>query len=320
MKNLFLFLIIVLAGFSNASAQNLITLQSSGVSTFYLKLPDAVTNAQDEDTIYIPGGSFDDITIAKTLHLIGVGHDPDSTKATLITFLPSVTFRTGSNGSTLTGIRTNVLSVGSSDDEIKNVIISRCCILSCDIGTKCSNISFVQNIISSVYGNGIAHDISFNNNKIQSLGSFEYCSFRNNIILSIFYYNSVVSISVFENNYLGVPGYVHNSILYNNISYNGFNIESDNAGANNLFNQATGSIFVKDDSSFDYANDYHLIPDCPGKNAGRDGTDIGIYGGAFPWKEGSIPANPHFQSIKINPATDTNGNLNVKIKVAAQDN
>lgn len=302
---------------TQSKSQNLIAVQSGSTPSFFLRIAEAVESAQDGDTIYIPGGSFDDITLAKKLHLIGVGHDPDSTKATLITFLPSVVFAAGSSGSSLTGVRSSGISIGNGSDEIKNLILSRCRIGNIDIGTKCSNISFVQNIMSSVYGNGITHDISFNNNKIQSLGGFEYCSFRNNIILGIPY--SSVSISVFENNYMGGSPYVNNCILNNNISYSGYNIVSNNAGANNLFYQAAGSIFLKEDSSFDYSNDYHLKPDCPGKNAGRDGTDIGIYGGVFPWKEGSIPSNPHFQSLKISPTTDTNGNLNVKIKVAAQD-
>jgi len=66
-------------------------------------------------------------------------------------------------------------------------------------------------------------------------------------------------------------------------------------------------------------NDYHLKADSPGKNAGKDGTDIGIYGGSYPWKEGSLPFNPHYQKIQVAPKTDNQGNLNVNIMVKAQD-
>ena len=164
---------------------------------------------------------------------------------------------------------------------------------------------------------GDVRDISFSNNKIKSLSGFEYCSFRNNIILNIPY--SSISISVLENNFLPGTNYINSSILNNNISYSGINITTQNVGANNLFGQEAGSIFVKEDSDFEYGNDYHLQADCEGKNAGKDGTDMGIYGGAFPWKEGSIPFNPHYQRINISPTTDNNGNLNVNIKVAAQE-
>ena len=70
-----------------------------------------------------------------------------------------------------------------------------------------------------------------------------------------------------------------------------------------------------------YRENFNLPSNSPYKNAGADGTDIGIYGGAFPWKEGSVPFNPHYQTIKIDPKTDpATGNLKVEIKVKAQDN
>ena len=64
---------------------------------------------------------------------------------------------------------------------------------------------------------------------------------------------------------------------------------------------------------------FHLRPGCLGKNAGTDGTDLGIYGGSFPWKNGSLPPNPHIQTKNISSATDPIGNLNVNIKVKAQE-
>jgi hypothetical protein len=76
---------------------------------------------------------------------------------------------------------------------------------------------------------------------------------------------------------------------------------------------------VSSSTSFSYSDDYHLKSTSVGVNAGRDGTDIGIYGGAFPWKEGSLTFNPHYQRINISPTTDNNGNLNVNIKVEAQE-
>ncbi len=315
MKAIFYTTVLFLVCFG-VKAQNLISVQNTGTPTFFLKITEAIESAQDGDTIYLPGGSFEDCTINKRIHLVGVGHNPETTKATLVTFVPSIQFVAGSSGSTLTGIRTSGISFGNGTDEIKNLIISRCNIGNSSFNNKCSNISFIQNIISSIYGNGTARDISFSNNKISALGSFEYCSFRNNIILNI---PGSVYLSVFENNYLRVSSYVSNCILNNNISYYSFDILNTNVGANNLFNQDAGSIFVKDDSTFDYGNDYHLKASCPGKNAGKDGTDIGIYGGAFPWKEGSIPFNPHFETIQISPKTDANGNLNVNIKVTAQE-
>jgi hypothetical protein len=66
--------------------------------------------------------------------------------------------------------------------------------------------------------------------------------------------------------------------------------------------------------------DYKLKTTCPGKNAGTDGSDIGIYGGNYPWKEGGVPFTPHYQFKKVNGTTNSSGNLPIQIKVKAQDN
>lgn len=71
-------------------------------------------------------------------------------------------------------------------------------------------------------------------------------------------------------------------------------------------------------AEFSYQYDFNLQIQSPGINAGTDGTDIGIYGGAFPWKEGSIPINPHIQTKTISSTTDPSGNLPVNIKVMTQ--
>ena len=89
---------------------------------------------------------------------------------------------------------------------------------------------------------------------------------------------------------------------------------------NCIFNQNADSIFInRQGNNFSINSNYHLLPTSPGKNAGKDGTDIGIYGGVSPWKVGSVPFNPHFQTSQIGSTTNPSGNLNVHIKVAAQD-
>jgi hypothetical protein len=47
---------------------------------------------------------------------------------------------------------------------------------------------------------------------------------------------------------------------------------------------------------------------------------VGIYGGLFPYKEGAVPLNPHISLKNIAPQTDVNGDLNIQLKVNAQDN
>jgi len=57
----------------------------------------------------------------------------------------------------------------------------------------------------------------------------------------------------------------------------------------------------------------------PSTYIGTDATECGIYGGIFPYKEGAVPYNPHIQQKSISSVTDINGNINVNIKVVAQD-
>jgi hypothetical protein len=152
--------------------------------------------------------------------------------------------------------------------------------------------------------------------------------FKNNIFIDgDGFMLNLIFYSIFENNIIrGGSIYFdvsNGNILNNNLFVNNviFPIGNSNTGSNNIVNQTATSIFVNQSgNTFSYTQDYHLQPTCPGKKAGRDGTDVGIYGGMYPWKAGSIPSNPHIQSMKIAPQTDVNGSLNVNIKVKAQDN
>jgi hypothetical protein len=67
---------------------------------------------------------------------------------------------------------------------------------------------------------------------------------------------------------------------------------------------------------FSYDADYHLK--LPANFLGTTGNQVGIYGGLYPAKEGSVPANPHISSKNIGSTVDQQGKLNVQIKAVAQ--
>jgi len=138
--------------------------------------------------------------------------------------------------------------------------------------------------------------------------------------------NSVFTNCVFFDVDCGYGGYVSESVnnTFNNCIFNQpseyIPSTPNNIIFNCFFNQSKENTFINAQSNtFELLDNYQLTSTSPGKNAGRDGTDIGIYGGSFPWKDGSIPFNPHFQAAQIAPTTDSTGNLNVNIKVSAQD-
>jgi len=335
MKAAFLTTLLLFASIFTLIAQNLIAVQNGGVPKFFTLLQEAVNNAQNGDTIFIPGGGFDGVTINKKIHLIGVGHHPDSTNVTARTIIPYISLESGADNGSLTGIyfpsTINIVygNINTNINIIQNISgysISRCYISKIYDGAIAANFTFNENIIGFLSING--SNISLNNNLIYNSLSVQYGLVKNNIFLFTNgnLYNCLVENNIF--NSIFSYNSSSKSIFHNNVKYgvNGILSEYNIQGSGNFLDDVTlQSIFVNFDPTTMtsgegvYKADFHLLPNSPYKNAGRDGTDIGIYGGAFPWKDGSIPSNPHFQTIKIGPKTDTNGSLNVKIKVAAQD-
>jgi hypothetical protein len=336
MKTLVIILLALVAATGSGFGQNLIAVQNGGTPSFYASLDSAIVNAQNGDTIYLPGMVYSyansSITIDKELHLVGTGHYPNSSSATGITQLnASIVLITGADNSTFTGFYLGGnLFVGenTTNEDVDNITISRCYIsngiflsrnstnwLISESVIKAGIQGFYQSFISTItcaqnnlFSNNITNDIAsfglnneFRNNIFaKSVNSLDGCSFKNNIFM--YHHNNILSCK-FENN-----------IFFSSI------VPSGSIDSQNIINQTTDNTFVNQTSdAFSYSQVYHLKSTSPGKNAGKDGTDIGIYGGIYPWKEGSIPFNPHFQQVQVSPKTDANGNLNVNIKVAAQE-
>ena len=328
---------------NQAIAQTLIAVQNGGTPKFYTKLDSAVTYAQNGDTLYLPGGTFTlSAPIGKRLHIIGVGHNIDSTLVTDQTRIDGniELINDASNGS-LTGVY-HRRGVFNSGENISNYLVQRC-FLEAPLQLKATSLkwSFVENIIRGSFNNASpgASNIFFYNNIIDSrsytsLYGFTSSVFLNNIFLFLggcygggfCDYPISASNSTFENNIFISSGMSSYGISYSEMNNNLFveNISITprdlyNRGSNNIVNQAQSSIFVNQTGNeFNYSHDYHLQSTSLGKNAGIEKTDIGIYGGFYPWKDGSLPSNPHIQFENVS-GVDGSGNIHVKIKVAAQD-
>jgi hypothetical protein len=313
------------------NAQNLIAVQNGGSPTFYTDLDVAITNAQDGDTLYIPGSSYKSITINKRLHLVGVGHHPDSTSATSRSIIESVSLSIGASNGSLTGLF--VTQSITSIDSFIGYTISRCYLLSIISSPNINdNFTIIENIITGTINfneNSAGHLVSNNiirgGNESRIYGSV----IKNNLFLYTNAFNDALfsQNSLIENNFFAdSKSRFYICVTNNNVNdgYNGVD-GNENQGSGNFLNAGLlETMFINYDPAVHsyqslYYADFHLPVDSPYKNAGRDGTDIGIYGGAFPWKEGSIPFNPHFQVFQISPKTAANGNLNVNIKVKAQE-
>lgn len=299
---------------------------------FYGNQPfiDAYTAASNDDTIYLPGGTFETSDLNKRLTIYGAGHYPDSTSATGQTIISNA-FIIDSNADSLLleGIQFNgSMTINSNVNYLalkRNILLAA---LNFPYAPVCSNTRMEGNIFRSyVYLTYSANTLSANN-IFEGTVSFAKNGdlFRNNIFITVSYPISACQYAVFENNifkYNNDPNFLQNAGNPNNtFSYNVFTLSPIwwlNPNNNNYINADPATLFVNQTgTAFSYAHNYHL--QSPGTFIGADATQCGLYGGLFGYKEGAVPANPHIRQKTIANATDVNGMLNVNITVAAQNN
>lgn len=307
----------------DVQAQKAVVLQHNGIATVFSTtnpLYDAYAASVSGDTIYLPGGVFPGISINKRITIFGTGHYPDSTTATGVSNVASIDFQAGSDKSCIQG-----LNIGSGISFQHNIRIDSVVIARCNAGslyingennpvTNCQGILIYQNVIGDmvlihssgvkVFNNIISslHEMGTNtwirNNKINGLYNCYYTLLENNTINS---YSSGIDYNTFRNNILAVQPPIGNGTWISNY----YNVDFNN-------------LFVNQTAWFAYTDDYHLKT--PGAYVGTDATQAGIYGGYYPYKPGAVPSNPHVQTKTIPLQADNNGQLNIQVKVAAQNN
>jgi hypothetical protein len=151
-------------------------------------------------------------------------------------------------------------------------------------------------------------------------------SIKNNILLfnytgSSGYYSIHGNLNICQNNIFLNTMNRHFNGSSNQIDNNIFVVAADfgltPSQSGNYYPIAHNTIFVDQTGYvFDYTHDYHL--QAPATYLGVDGTQIGIYGGAYPFKEGAIPSNPHINSAVVDPTTAPDGKLHIEINATAQ--
>lgn len=315
----------------------------------YSTIDSVFNNAQNGDTIYLPGGIYNigTLVINKSIIVFGAGHFPDSTTATYPTTLTGdIRLYTNASNSILSGFYlTGNIYFGSNtaNNNATQVEISRCniqnIVLNHNYYDYNSNVFYVlikENIVrGSIIGMN-AQQIVVEKNLIN--GAVEHflngnLLVKNNTFLGgagcpAYQFNNIYN-SLIQNNIIMNSGACSNvsiqasvtSCTFENNVFNGnytFPYYT-NIGINNYSNVSFTNFFVNETNfTLDYQSNYHLQN--PSLYLGNDGTEVGIYGTNNPYKEGALPFNPHIVSKNISSQTNSNGDLNIQIEVNVQNN
>lgn len=334
--------IVAIATTMTYNAQTIALHSTAGVQIFKgnSALVSAYTASQAGDTLYLSGGTFTPPSVfEKKLMIFGAGHYQDSTIATGKTFVNgNVSFNENADQSYLEGVEITGQFSFPYNNSVNNFTLKRCKIdgavtfdgtLTTSPSTNLALIGnvFMGNVSVTNITNGMFSNNLFSGALLNTQGNYiTNNNFLNGVYLNYEYFVFSGHNNVFNNNiflFTSNNGLAGSGSTGNTYSKNLFVSPTPNFGgtpttSGNYVNVAQNLIFVNQSgSTFNYAHDYHL--QTPTTYVGNDATQVGIYGGAFPYKAGGVPMNPHIQMKNIAPTTDANGNLQIQIQVKAQN-
>ena len=309
----------------------------------YTSLQAAINATNLGDTVYVTPSPYNygDILINNRITLIGGGADVNNTQfkyASAVAYirLDSIYGKTVS-GLRLQGITCSQDLRNNGSFSIHNVTIERCALSLNVLGTNwiiknCRLYNLIVNNNTNVLitNNIFVHDgnCCYANVRVSNNPSV---LIANNIFLNPNNYNYYspwdnVSYANIANNIFFFPGDVNNRCTLcsftNNITYNSATPIATIPGAANTGGGNKNSVDPKfvnapyHNSVYSYLeadfSDWRLQASSPGKNAGSDGKDIGLYGGSYPPPYGNnmgIPAVPQMQTLNINTAVVPQGGI-----------
>ena len=332
-----LLLVLSLFSFPRLSAQYIAVVSPAGQTTMCTTFSAAIREAEQGSFIYLPGNRAGlnipaGEKIDKQVHIVGVGYRDDNNPSEGRTLLRgNLHFVTGADGSSVTGVSLegNILigdtGLGRIGSVVNNLFIHRnlfnSIIRNYDSNKDslaCSGLVIAENVIYNEI-NLWCPNVDILNNIILANANNVFRNIKGgNILNNIFLYqrpdfelSSQLNVS---NNILPNGYYQYNS-SFSNFSNNIICVERE--GKDNYWNITKDKLFKKweGNSGYHTTDDYRLKDNSVGKNGGTDGTDVGIYGGRFPWKDGALPYNPHVNSAVISGMAAPDGTIQLKVNV-----
>lgn len=332
MKNIFTIYLILGFGLLSLKAM-IITVDNNYPSIGdYTTIQAAHDAASDGDTIYLTPSDFiyQAITISKKLNIFGCGWENiNGLKTARVT--GTIILSAGSDQSKISGLNSyyNTLNIKIDANDI---IIERNKIRSIEVVTNHSGTIIKHNLIVGI-------TIGINNWSLVLINSGNYAEICNNIMLNeTSGWGSTYTITGYSSNLLiknniissyhnscssawkaislsGVDGLVANNIILNgwitltDFTFNNILSCDTWTGNGNLAGINLNDVFI------DWLNgNYHLKLDSPASGSGLDGTDMGVYGGDFPFVDGGYPAIPLIYYLNVPATGSQQDGVNVMIK------
>lgn len=338
-----LFTVILAAMISGLFAQYQIVIQRNGQAFAYDLIDSAFAHLEHNDTLYLPARTLEPLTYSlttdKKVHIFGAGYHAgpnDSIPTTVIK--GNLYLVDGADGSTIEGIEvTNYFKFGTDETnaDVDNITIKRCKfrqLVTLGNNADVQNVNFRECVFISWVDAKNASYLTFYNCFFNSQLRFtasntlvDHC-----ILEGQFNYNNNITIS---NSILEAgstiggtnDGYSLYNCIFHTTDPDGYFANSPNQVLNCYGPVSWEALFIDCpvdvySNGYDSHHDYRLKEGSPYKNAGTDGTDIGLYGGSNPFKHNCLPSTPRIQTSEVPAETDENGMLNIQINVEAQSN
>ena len=297
----------------------------------YTSLQTAINDAGAGDTILVTGSntSYGTINVNKHVVIIGAGHNNGNQP----TQTSTITLSSGCSNARLHGLLISSITFGQGA-ATSGIVIERCRItLGLSQGSAGMDGLTIRNCIISASGGGLAISPGSNNVRIENNIIFGTTAFNSNnatnliIAHNLFLnsgqsaaLNSINSAIISDNIFWGrtpVDATVNYCTFNNNITYQTANNTipfGTNVGANNQVGVAP--VFLNAPTqALVLTYDYRVQAGSSGDNAGSDGTDIGVGGGAYPLESMTGRARiPLVTTLNIlNSSIGQGGSLNVQV-------
>jgi hypothetical protein len=300
----------------------------------YDNLQDAYNSTVSGDTLYIEGSetSYGSLAISKRLVFIGTGfflsENPGLSANKLESIVHQFTFSNGSSGSKVIGLKFDTSQLSRINLSVENIEISNCYF------RNSAEINFNANNLENVVIQG---NIFINGNPVsigQLISPPLNLIFSNNIVLGNFtlkdQVTGIITNNVFTGNTFNVGEnsnlQIHNNILLgtssnnivmpeasSNISHN-ISVSDQFPNSNsNQPNTVAADIFITGDNTSD--GKYKIRESGPADGTGRNGADIGPFGGARPYRLSGLPEIPVVYDFSTDGFGNSDGKLPITVKV-----